>query len=134
MVTQVVEFEMVTGETGATAKLFAPASDTVVASVAPSEATNRKGVYSASFTDIAAGTYRLIGFGSDGVPLTDPLWVTLTLTDATFIASIFAASTVGVATAAELAKVPKQGETRRYTQIAANAGSKTADVSIGAPL
>ena len=88
MVTQVVEFEMVTGETGATAKLFAPVSDTVVASVTPDEATNRKGVYSASFTNIAAGTYRLIGFGSDGVPLTDPLWVTLTLTNGTFIAYV----------------------------------------------
>lgn len=40
----------------------------------------------------------------------------------------------GLATASELAKVPKAGETRRYTQIAANSGSKTADVSIGNPL
>ena len=48
-------------------------------------------------------------------------------------AAITAAASL-LATAAELAKVPKQGEIRRYTQIAANAGSKTADVSIGAPL
>lgn len=48
-------------------------------------------------------------------------------------AAITAAASL-LATAAELAKVPKQGETRRYTQVAANAGSKTADVSIGAPL
>ena len=34
----------------------------------------------------------------------------------------------------EVGKIPKQGETRRYTQIAANEGNKTADVSIGAPL
>jgi hypothetical protein len=40
----------------------------------------------------------------------------------------------GLALATELAKVPKSGETRRYTQVAANSGNKTADVSIGAPL
>lgn len=40
----------------------------------------------------------------------------------------------GLATATELAKVPKSGETRRYTQVAANSGNKTADVSIGTPL
>ena len=48
-------------------------------------------------------------------------------------AAITAAASL-LATAAELAKVPKAGETRRFTQIAANAGSKTADVSIGDPL
>jgi hypothetical protein len=40
----------------------------------------------------------------------------------------------GLATATELAKVPKSGETRRYTQVANNSGNKTADVSIGGPL
>jgi hypothetical protein len=40
----------------------------------------------------------------------------------------------GLATDTELAKVPKSGETRRYTQVANNTGNKTADVSIGAPL
>jgi len=40
----------------------------------------------------------------------------------------------GLATSTELAKVPKSGESRRYTQIAANSGNKTADVSIGDPL
>jgi len=40
----------------------------------------------------------------------------------------------GLATDTELAKVPKSGETRRYTQVASNTGNKTADVSIGAPL
>jgi uncharacterized protein YunC (DUF1805 family) len=34
----------------------------------------------------------------------------------------------------EVGKIPKQGETRRYTQVASNEGNKTADVSIGAPL
>jgi ActR/RegA family two-component response regulator len=46
-------------------------------------------------------------------------------------AAITAAQTV---ITTELAKVPKQGETRRYTQIAADEGNKTADVTIGAPL
>jgi hypothetical protein len=40
----------------------------------------------------------------------------------------------GLATDTELAKVPKSGETRRYTQVASSTGNKTADVSIGAPL
>jgi len=35
-----------------------------------------------------------------------------------------------VATAAELAKVPKVGQTHRFTQVANNSGAKTADVSI----
>lgn len=34
----------------------------------------------------------------------------------------------------EVAKIPKAGETRRYTQVAANSVNKTADVSVGAPL
>ena len=38
----------------------------------------------------------------------------------------------GLATASELAKVPKSGESYRYTQLASNTGNKTADVSIGA--
>ena len=38
----------------------------------------------------------------------------------------------GLALASELAKVPKSGESYRYTQLASNTGNKTADVSIGA--
>ena len=38
----------------------------------------------------------------------------------------------GLAMADELAKVPKSGESYRYTQLASNSGNKTADVSIGA--
>lgn len=82
MATQTVEFSGPTGET-ITAKLFDAGSDTVVASVASTEATNRKGVYSAAYTDVAAGTYRLIGLDASSVPLCR-WWVTLTLTTATF--------------------------------------------------
>jgi hypothetical protein len=226
MATQTVEFPCVTGQT-VTAKLFSFGSDTEVASVSATEAANRKGLYSAAFTDVAAGTYRLIALTG-----TTPLaaWdVTLTLSTATFqvfevgsaaiagyidteVAAIksktdlipsdigsvliaansnrevmvtgskhvaadvhefqadvidadaIASSAVtevqsGLATAAalstvegkidtidnlidteiatlttEVGKIPKQGETRRYTQIAADEGNKTADVSIGAPL
>lgn len=81
MATQTVEFQAVTGQS-VTAKLFAVGSDTQVASVSATEATNRKGTYSAAYTDVAAGTYDLIAFVS-----TTPVarWqVVLTLTTATF--------------------------------------------------
>lgn len=82
MATQTVEFPCVTGQT-VTAKLFSFGSDTEVASVSATEATNRKGLYSAAFTDVAAGTYRLIALNGSSVPLA--AWdVTLTLTTATF--------------------------------------------------
>ena len=61
MVTQTVEGYAPTVAGSVTAKLFARGSDTVVASVAASAATNRKGVWTAAFTDIPAGCYR-IGF------------------------------------------------------------------------
>ena len=164
MATQTVEFQAVTGQS-VTAKLFAVGSDTQVASVSATEATNRKGTYSAAYTDVAAGTYDLIAFVA-----TTPVarWqVVLTLTTATFQAyePIYTAdisaikaktdnlpadpadqSAIEAAIAplalqtsvdtveAEIAKIPKSGETRRYTQVAADSGNKTADVSIGAPL
>jgi len=82
MATQTVEFPCVTGQT-VTAKLFSFGSDTQVASVSTTEATNRKGLYSAAFTDVAAGTYRLIALNGSSVPLA--AWdVTLTLSTATF--------------------------------------------------
>jgi hypothetical protein len=149
MATQTVEFPCVTGQT-VTAKLFSFGSDTEVASVSATEATNRKGLYSAAFTDVAAGTYRLIALTG-----TTPLaaWdVTLTLSTATFqVFEVGMAASLApldskidtidnlidteIATlTTEVGKIPKQGETRRYTQIAADEGNKTADVSIGAPL
>lgn len=76
MATQTVEFAAPTGQT-ITAKLFAEGSDTVVASAAATEATNRKGVYSVAYTDIPEGTYRLIGYNASNTPLcfwwTEPL-------------------------------------------------------------
>lgn len=82
MATQTVEFLCVTGQT-ITAKLFSVANDTQVASASATEATNRKGTYSAAYTDVAAGTYRLIALNASNVPLAS-WWVTLTLTTATF--------------------------------------------------
>lgn len=84
MATQTIEFRSPPSQT-ITAKLFAVGSDTVVATVSATEATNRKGTYSAAFTDIAAGTYELISFVS-----TTPVarwYVALTLTTATFQAT-----------------------------------------------
>jgi hypothetical protein len=62
--------------------LFAVGSDTQVASVTATEATNRKGTYSAAYTDVAAGEYELIAFVG-AVPVAR-WFVTLTLTTATF--------------------------------------------------
>lgn len=84
MATQTIEFRSPTGQT-TTVKLFEIGSDTVVATQSATEATNRKGTYSAAFTDVAAGTYELISFVS-----TTPVarwYVALTLTTATFQAT-----------------------------------------------
>lgn len=82
MATQTVEFIAPSGET-LTAKLFAAGSDTQVDSASSTEATNRKGTYSVAYTDVAAGTYRLIALNGSSVPLAS-WWVKLTLTTATF--------------------------------------------------
>lgn len=81
MATQTVEFRSPPSQT-ITAKLFAVGSDTQVASVSTTEATNRKGTYSAAFTDVAAGEYELIALVGS-VPVAR-WFVTLTLTTATF--------------------------------------------------
>lgn len=81
MATQTVEFRSATGLT-ITAKLFSAGSDTEVASVTATEATNRKGTYSAAYTDVAAGEYQLIALNS-GTPVAS-WWTTLTLSTATF--------------------------------------------------
>jgi len=62
--------------------LFAVGSDTQVASVSATEATNRKGTYSAAYTDVPAGEYELIALVG-AVPVAR-WFVTLTLTTATF--------------------------------------------------
>jgi hypothetical protein len=83
MATQTVEFAAAPGQT-ITAKLFSPGSDTVVQTASSvTGATNRAGVYSATFTDAAAGVYRLIATDAGGTPLAQ-WWVDLTLTTATF--------------------------------------------------
>jgi hypothetical protein len=83
MATQTVEFAASPDQT-ITARLFSPGSDTVVQTASEvDEATNRDGVYSATFTDAAAGVYRLIATNAGGTPLAQ-WWVDLTLTTATF--------------------------------------------------
>lgn len=81
MAAQTVEFRAATGLT-LTAKLFTAGNDTEVASVSATEATNRKGTYSAAYTDVAAGEYQLIAL--DGTTPVASWWVTLTLTTATY--------------------------------------------------
>ena len=81
MATQTIEFRSPPSQT-ITAKLFAVGSDTQVASVTATEATNRKGTYAGAYTDVPAGEYELIALVS-----TTPVarwFVTLTLTTATF--------------------------------------------------
>lgn len=81
MATQTVEFFAAPDQT-VTAKLFASGSDTQIASVTATEQTNRKGVYQAAYTDVAAGLYRLLALVG-----TTPIaswWTDLTLTTATF--------------------------------------------------
>ena len=79
MATQTVQpIRAATGRT-ATAKLFTFGNDAVVASVAATEATNRKGTYIAAFTDVPAGEYELILIDDvTGVNLSH-CWVTLAL-------------------------------------------------------
>lgn len=81
MATQTVEFRAASGLT-VTAKLFAAGSDTEVASVSATEATNRKGTYTAAYTDVAAGEYILIGI-ADSLPVCS-WWVNLRLATSTF--------------------------------------------------
>ena len=82
MATQTVEFAAPSGMT-LTAKLFAIGSDTVVQSVSASAATNRKGIYSAAYTDAPAAEYLLVIMDASSVAIA--IWgVTLTLTTATF--------------------------------------------------
>jgi hypothetical protein len=81
MATQTIEFRAAAGLT-LTAELFAIGSDTIVATVSPTEQTNRAGTYRAIFTDVAAGEYQLVAF-SGTTPVASWL-VTLTLATATF--------------------------------------------------
>lgn len=83
MATQTIEFVGPSGRV-LTAKLYLKGSDTEVDSQTATEATNRKSIYTASFTDVVAGVYTLIAY-EGSVPRA--IWeVTLTLTTDTFYA------------------------------------------------
>ena len=146
MATQSVEFSAASGQ-AVTARLFSAGSDTVVqtASVVV-EATNRDGVYTATFTDAAAGLYRLIATNSGGILLAQ-WWVDLTLTTATFqayenpisviqsgLSTLNAAgvrTAVGLASAnldTQLADLPTVAELEARTLVAAAYFDPAADV------
>jgi hypothetical protein len=62
-------------------------NDTQVASASATEATNRKGTYTAAFSSIAAGEYQIIAtIGTSPIIPVASGFVTLTLTTATFFA------------------------------------------------
>lgn len=82
MATQTLEFSAGTGLT-ISCKLFAVASDTVVATATASEKTNDKNRYSVAYTDVPAGTYRLNGFVSGVGGFVNEVY-DLTLSTATF--------------------------------------------------
>jgi hypothetical protein len=103
-----------------TADVYLDNSNTTFATAVVLAAEAQPGFYTFTLTS-SAGLYSVIvkeaGFRIGS-------WYVMTDTVATF------AATDGRETDA----IPKAGETRRYTQVAANSGSKTADVSIGNPL
>ena len=68
MTTQTVEFGAPANQT-VTARLFAAGSDTVVATATATARTNATGVYTAAYTDLAPGLYRLIGTNAVGTLL-----------------------------------------------------------------
>lgn len=81
---QTIEFRAAPSQT-VTLRLFAVGSDTQVASASATEATNRKGTYTATFTDIPAGEYQYIATigTSPIIPLASGL-VTLALATGTY--------------------------------------------------
>jgi hypothetical protein len=83
MATQSVEFSAPPSQT-LTVRLFAAGSDTIVATAGTvTAATNRKGLYTADFTNAPAGEYKLIATNPAGTPMAH-WWTKLTLTTATF--------------------------------------------------
>ncbi len=84
MATQTIEFRSPPSQT-VTLRLFVQGSDTQVASALATEATNRKGTYTAAFTDVPAGEYQVIAtIGTSPIVPVASGFVTLTLTTATF--------------------------------------------------
>ena len=86
MATQTIEFRSPPSQT-VTLRLFVQGNDTQVASASATEATNRKGTYTAVFSSIAAGEYQVIAtIGTSPIIPVASGFVTLTLTTATFYA------------------------------------------------
>jgi hypothetical protein len=123
MATQTIEFRSPPTQT-TTAKLFAVGSDTQVASVTATEATNRKGTYAAAYTDVAAGEYELIAFVG-AIPVAR-WFVTLTLTTATFQArdKVGAVELDSTATAALVDLIWDEPLTRATHNVATSAGKR----------
>jgi len=84
MATQTIEFRSPPSQT-VTLRLFVVGSDTQVASAVATEATNRKGTYTAAFTDVPAAEYQYIAtIGTSPIIPVASGYVKLTLTTATF--------------------------------------------------
>lgn len=96
MATQTIQSWGVTGET-LTMKLYTYNSDTATASASATEATNRKGLYSAAFTDLAAGSY-IVQLQTSGGVVRSFFWVKTLAATGTYQAyevpeDVFAGST-----------------------------------------
>ena len=74
MATQTIQSWAVTGES-LTMKLYHYNSDSQVSSSSTTESTNRKGLYSADFTDLPAGTY-IVQLQTAGGVVRSFFWVT----------------------------------------------------------
>lgn len=99
MATQTVQSWGVTGET-LTMKLYTYNSDTAVASASATESTNRKGLFSASFSDLAEGSY-IVQLQTSGGVVRSFFWVKTLAATGTYQAyevpeSVFAGSTGSV--------------------------------------
>lgn len=68
MATQTIEFGAPVNQT-VTARLFAAGSDTVVATATATARSNATGIYTAAFSDLTPGLYRLIGTNAAGTLL-----------------------------------------------------------------
>jgi hypothetical protein len=85
MATQTIEAVAPVGNAGSNFDLYPIGSDTRTDTAAATDATTRGGTYTAQFTDVAAGTYKLVVENSAGRAIA--VWeVVLTLTTATFYA------------------------------------------------
>ena len=84
MATQTIEFRAAPSQT-VTLRLFVAGSDTQIASASATEATNRKGTYTAALTDVPAAEYQYIAtIGTSPIIPVASGYVKLTLTTATF--------------------------------------------------